>query len=201
MSDGTPAPHPTSPRRPLHRPLRRLLHRRGRRRGEDGQVGLLILGVCVLVLTLVIGIIDVTAVQLARVRLYDAADAAALDAADALAEEAAYRTGVSPRIPVTEDGVRDQAARYLAGSPRPAQLSTWALAAGTGTRDGHAATVVLTGVVEVPLGSALLGSIFGPVEISVTATAESRVGAAGMPGAAPGVAPEVAPDGPAGPGR
>lgn len=144
-------------------------------RDDDGQIGILILGVCVVVLTLVVGVVNVTAVQLARVRLYDVADAAALDAADALSEEAFYRAGVGPRFPVTEDGVRDQAARHLAATPRPDRVTSWALDAGTGTRDGHAATVALTGTVEVPLGSGLLESVFGSVTITVVASAESRI--------------------------
>lgn len=143
--------------------------------GEDGQVGLLILGVCVLTLTFVIGIIDVTALQLARVRMYDVADAAALDAADSLAEDAAYRMGVGPHIPLTEEAVRDQAGRYLAATGRPDHVSAWALAPGTGTRDGQTATVVLIGTVQVPIGSGLLGSVFGPMQVTVAASAQARV--------------------------
>jgi Flp pilus assembly protein TadG len=59
-------------------------------RGEEGQIGILILGLFSIVLVLILGAIDVTAAQLARMRLLDAADAAALDAADALDERAAY---------------------------------------------------------------------------------------------------------------
>ena len=149
-------------------------------RGDaDGPVAVLLLRLCLLVLPLVVGIVNVTAIQLARVRLYDAADAAALDAADALAEEALYGGGRGPRLPLSEQGVRDRAARYLAASERPDRVSAWALAPGTGTRDGHAATVALTGTVEVPLGATLLGSVFGPVTITVVATAEARLDPAG----------------------
>lgn len=146
---------------------------------QDGQIGLLILGVCVLVLTLVVGVVNVTAVQLARVRLYDVADAAALDAADALADDAAYRTGVGTTIPLSDAGVREQAGRHLAQSERPVHVSSWDLAPGTGVGDGRAATVVLTGTVEMPLASALLAAVFGPVELTVSATAQARVGPPG----------------------
>ncbi|MCO5310611.1 MAG: pilus assembly protein TadG-related protein [Austwickia sp.] len=156
---------------------------------DDGQVGLLVLGVCVVLLTLVVGIIDVTAIQLARVRLYDAADAAAVDAADAVSDERAYRDGIGTRIPLSQEGVRTQAARFLAGTDRPDHVTSWGLADGTGTSDGRTATVVLTGTVEVPLAAPLLGAVLGPVTITVTATAQGHVDPAGAGAPAPPGAP------------
>lgn len=149
---------------------------------EDGQIGLLILGLAVVVLTLVVGIVDVTAVQLARVRVYDAADAAAVDAADALAEERAYRTGVAAGLPLTDAGVHAQAARFLAATQRPEHVTAWAIEAASATGDGHAATVTLTATIEVPLADALIASALGPVTVTVAATAEGRLdGAAPAP--------------------
>ena len=66
---------------------------------EQGQIGVLALGLFVLAAILVLGAIDVTAAQLARMRLLDAADSAALDAADALDERAAYEGGSSTTWP------------------------------------------------------------------------------------------------------
>jgi Putative Flp pilus-assembly TadE/G-like len=57
---------------------------------EQGQISLLILGFTVIALMLIIGAVDVTAVQLARTRMLDAADGAALDASDALDNGSAY---------------------------------------------------------------------------------------------------------------
>jgi len=51
---------------------------------ERGQISLLILGFTVIALMLIVGAVDVTAVQLARARLLDAADGAALDASGSL---------------------------------------------------------------------------------------------------------------------
>lgn len=142
---------------------------------EKGQIGIFVLGMCVLVLSLVIGIVDVTAVQRARVRLYDVCDAAALDAADALSEGAAYRDGVRARLPVTAVAVREQAGHHLAAAARPDGISSWRMEPGTGTNDGESATVVLTGTVDVPLGASLVASAFGRIFVTVSSTAEGRI--------------------------
>src|ERR1035437_6593073 len=63
-------------------------------RAERGQISLLIIGFTIIALLLIIGAVDVTAVQLARVRLFDAADGAALDASDALDNGSAYAAGL-----------------------------------------------------------------------------------------------------------
>ncbi|MBW3086929.1 hypothetical protein KEM60_03158 [Austwickia sp. TVS 96-490-7B] len=142
---------------------------------EDGQIGLYILGACVLILTMVIGIVDVTAVQLARIRLYDVADAAALDAADAVHESALYARGLDSHLPVSSESVHAQATRFVGATKRPAGVRSWTVASGTGSKDGRQATVVLTGTVEMPLGGALLASVMGPVTITVTSQAQGRV--------------------------
>ena len=53
---------------------------------DDGQVSILIIGLLGVVLLLVMGGVDVTAAQIARARLFDASDSAALEAANALDE-------------------------------------------------------------------------------------------------------------------
>ncbi len=146
---------------------------------EEGQIGLLILGACVLALTLVVGIVNVTAVQLARVHLYDIADAAALDAADAVRDEDLYASGVRAGLPLTDDGVRESVARFLAGTQLPVNVSAWALERATvrpGEPPGAAPTVEvsLTGTVELPLGGGLLAGVSGPVTITVNSTADPR---------------------------
>ena len=59
---------------------------------------------------LIIGGVDVTATQIARTRLLDAADAAALDAANALDEQAAYGGGLGRSLPVSSATVQEAAA-------------------------------------------------------------------------------------------
>src|SRR5262245_64227394 len=81
------------------RPGARRLPDPWRRRGRDaGQISLLVLGLFVLVAMLILGTIDVTAAQLARMRLLDTADAIALDAADALDERTAYLHGLPDHL-------------------------------------------------------------------------------------------------------
>ena len=52
-------------------------------RDDSGQLTLLITGLTVVVLTLIIGALAVTSVQISRMRLLDAADSAALEVQDA----------------------------------------------------------------------------------------------------------------------
>ena len=114
-------------------------------RGEEGQIGILILGLFSLVLVLILGAIDVTAAQLARMRLLDAADAAALDAADALDERAAYETGVLDALGLTDQSVAEAAASHLARVPRPPGITAWSVVPQTGTTDGATAVVTVQG--------------------------------------------------------
>ncbi len=88
-------------------------------RASEGQIGVLALGLFVLATLLVLGAIDVTAAQLARMRLLDAADSAALDAADALDERAAYEGGVLDHLALTDESVAGAASAHLARTPMP----------------------------------------------------------------------------------
>ncbi len=143
------------------------LTRRGR---EEGQIAILIVGLFVIVLTLILGAIDVTAAQLGRMRLLDAADATALAAADALDEEAAYRQGIGETPVLTTASVREAAAEHLARTPRPSGLESWELGSDTGTPDGRTAVVSLTGRATLPMTGWILDTLGG----SVTITVESR---------------------------
>lgn len=144
-----------------------------RRPRERGQVSVLILGIFGIVLLLIVGGIDVTATQIARTRLLDAADAAALDAADALDEPGAYATGFGSSVTVSSATVQDTAARNLASRPRPSGISSWTTAAGTGTSDGQTAVVVLQGVADLPLTDGILAALGGSVTITVEARARA----------------------------
>ncbi|MEP7160271.1 MAG: pilus assembly protein TadG-related protein [Dermatophilaceae bacterium] len=151
--------------------------RDGRDPGVAGQITVFILGACVLALTLVVAVVNVTAVQLARVRLYDVADAAALDAADEAREVDIYGGGVRGTLPLTDDAVRASAERSLVQVARPEAISSWRLErAGVGAQAGTA-VVVLTGDVVLPLGGGLLAAAAGPVTLTVTSSARSLTAA------------------------
>lgn len=139
-------------------------------RRDDGQVSVLILGLFAIVSLLIVGGIDVTAAQIARVRILDASDAAALDAADSLDEPGAYGQGVGTAVALSDATVQRSAAQNLAARPLPTGVMSWGTAAGTGSSEGHTAVVVVQGVVRLPMTGGLLDALGG----SVTVTVESR---------------------------
>ena len=164
------APRRTTARRPPW-PLARARWRSvlsGRR--DDGQIGLLILGLFSIVALLIVGAIDVTAAQLARMRILDAADAIALDAADSLEESRAYGGGIGGAVLLSDASVLAAAADHLARTPLPTGLTGWALVEGTGTPDGHTAVVRLEGQARLPMTGGIVNALGG----SVTITVESR---------------------------
>jgi hypothetical protein len=139
-------------------------------RRDHGQVSILVAGLLGIVLLLVLGGIDVTAAQIARTRLLDASDSAALDAANALDEGAAYAGGIGSSVVVSSRTVERAAAENLATRPLPYGITAWGTAAGTGTADGRTAIVVVTGVADLPMTGGLLSALGR----SVTITVESR---------------------------
>ena len=149
------------------------LSRRLNRRSEGGQITLLIIGFTIIALMLIIGGVDVTAVQLARGRLFDAADGAALDASDALDDGSAYSAGLGNTVPITNDSVRQSATGYLAVQPRPEGITSWVLDAGTGSPDGQTAVIVLRGTVDIPIAASVLSAFGGSVQITVESRAQS----------------------------
>ncbi len=133
-----------------------------RERSEQGQISLLI-----------IGGVDVTAVQLSRARLLDTADSAALDASDALDNGSAYQAGLQSAVPVTDGSVRQSAAQYLAAQPRPHGISSWTLTDGTGSPDGQTAVIRLRGTIDIPIAASVLAAFGGSVNITVESRARS----------------------------
>lgn len=160
----------TSLRSPLSR-IRRWVFVRGR--GDKGQLSILILGLTVIAMTLIIGGLAVTSVQISRMRLLDAADAAALDATDE-GIESIYAQGLDTDLPLDDATVQRSATQHLADRSRPHGLESWALAPGTGSPDGRTAVVRVTGEADLPLIGGLLDSLGG----AVTVTVESRARAA-----------------------
>jgi len=163
-------------RRATGRGLRRRVAAGQRQRRDGGQISVLILGLFGIVLVLLLGGIDVTAAQIARTRLLDAADAAALDAADALDEPGAYGNGLASSVPVSNATVQEGAASNLATRPRPSGISSWTTALGTGTTDGQTAVVIVQGVADLPMAGGLLSSLGGSVTITVEARARAPLG-------------------------
>jgi len=156
--------------------LRRTVERRlgsTRPQPERGQISLLILGFTVIALMLIIGTVDVTAVQLARSRLLDAADGAALDASDALDNGSAYGRGLRSAIQISDGSVLQSATQYLAVQPRPHGISSWVLADGTGSPDGQTAVIRLRGTADIPIAASVLAAFGGSVNITVESRARS----------------------------
>ena len=142
---------------------------------ERGQISVLILGFAVLALMLIVVGVNVTAAQLARTRLLDAADAAALDAADALDDHAAYGGGLRSAVAITDSSVRQSAARYFALAPPPHGISSWVLTDDTGSPDGQTAVIGLRGTVDIPIAASVLAAFGGSVDITVEARARSAL--------------------------
>lgn len=137
---------------------------------------MLIIGLFSVCLLLVIGGVDVTATQIARTRLLDAADSAALDAADALDEQAAYTAGIGPSVRVSTATVREAAARNIAARPKPVGISDWATVSGTGSPDGRTAVVVLEARTTLPFTGGILAALGGSVTITVEGRARADLG-------------------------
>ncbi|GAA5158011.1 pilus assembly protein TadG-related protein [Ornithinimicrobium tianjinense] len=140
---------------------------------ESGQISILLLGMVTLTLSVVLAVVGMTSVQLARIHLLDAADAAALDASDALARELVYAEGLGSGVPLSDETVVTAASEHLATRTMPTRLSGWSVAPGTGTPDGRTAVVGVTGVARVPVLGTLLDQFGSGVRITVTSTARS----------------------------
>lgn len=153
---------------------RRWTQPRTRARGEGGQIGVLLLALGLIGLLLVAGTVAVTSAHLARMRLLDVADGAALSAANAL-DDGAYGRGLGDAVPLSDGSVRATAAEYVARRPLPVGVQGWALDAGTGSPDGRTAVVAMTARADLPLVGRALGALGGSVTIRVTSRARADV--------------------------
>ncbi|MGB3828546.1 MAG: pilus assembly protein TadG-related protein [Ornithinimicrobium sp.] len=141
--------------------------------GDEGGISVLVIGMMSIALLLVLGVVAATSIQLSRIHLLDAADAAALDAADSVAEETVYGSGVGDGVPLTSVGVAEAAATHLAGRERPARISSWTIAAGTGSPEGRTAVVRVQGQASIPVISQALTVFGSSVSITVESSARS----------------------------
>lgn len=140
---------------------------------ESGQLSILVLGMTLIALTLVLGVIGATSVQLSRIHLLDAADAAALDASDEIDQETVYRQGLGQGVPLSDSQVQQAAAAHLAARELPARVRGWTVAPGTGTPDGRTAVVRVQGVAGIPVISQILSAFGGGVTVTVESRARS----------------------------
>lgn len=134
--------------------------------GDEGTIGILVLGFTVVLLLLVVVVVDVSAVILARRGAASTADGAAVAAAQQLDTAAVYATGLDGAIPLSPAAVDDVVATYQvdAADAQPGlQLLPSVDAAGT------TATVVARRRVRLPFVS-----WFGIRDVTVTAVARAR---------------------------
>lgn len=143
-------------------------------RDETGSISLYLLGLAVIAMTLVAGTVAVTSAHLARIRLLDVADGAALDAANAL-DASAYSRGVGDAVPLSDASVRGRAAAYVGSLERPPGVLAWRLGPRTGSPDGRSAVVALVGEVELPLVGGALSDLGASLTVSVVSTARADV--------------------------
>ncbi|MGV1008997.1 MAG: pilus assembly protein TadG-related protein [Dermatophilaceae bacterium] len=143
------------------------------RQRDRGQITVLVIGLFALAILLIVGGIDVTAAHLARVRLVDTADAAALDAADALDQALAYHRGIGDSVTVSDSTVRQSVAGYLAARPLPGGVEAVAVDPSSGTPDGQSVVVVLTGRAVLPMTGGVLAALGRSVTITVEARARA----------------------------
>jgi uncharacterized membrane protein len=158
---------------------------------DDGQVLLLTLVYTLIAFSLIIVVVDATAVHLARTQLLDAADGAALDAADGIDVPGTYGAADAPssssgdpiqhQLVLTDASVREQVAVYLSTYEPPSRLDGVTVSAGTGTRDGHSATVTLTGRGRLPIAGVVVAAWNDGIDVTVTSTARAPVTAASAP--------------------
>lgn len=144
-------------------------------RDEAGSISLYLLGLALVAMTLIAGTVAVTSAHLARIRLLDVADGAALDAANAL-DVGAYARGVGDAVPLSDASVRRRAAAYVGSLERPRGVVAWRLGPGTGSPDGRSAVVALTGEVELPLVGGALRELGASISVSVVSTARADIG-------------------------
>jgi hypothetical protein len=142
---------------------------------DDGQILIVILGYVLVVASLVVVAVDVTAVYLARTQLLDVSDATALDAADAVARGTVYAGGVSTGVPLTSETVRSASVAYLSTYTPPTRVEHVRLTSRTGTPDGVTAVVELSARVRLPLLGPVVRAWSGGVTVTVRSRARADV--------------------------
>ena len=141
-------------------------------RDEQGSMTILVIGCMAIAVLLVLGTIVATSAQLARIRLLDVADGAALASADAL-DQTAYGEGFDDTVVISDRTVWESAESYLAAREQPSNITSWRIESGTGAIGGGTAVVVVSGVVRLPVVGPLLDTVGGSVTITVRGDARA----------------------------
>jgi uncharacterized membrane protein len=150
---------------------------------ETGQIIPLVIAYALVALTLLVVIVDISAVHLQRNRLFSIADAAAVDAADALDRQSFYRRPSSRRetvdneaapVPISDATVRTSVDAYLRRAGPEARLDALAVDQPTGTADGVTAEVTVVGRARLPLFSFVVARWARGVPIRATARARAN---------------------------
>ena len=144
-----------------------------RPRGERGQISVLIVGLFVIAALLVFGGIDVTAAQLARIRLIDTADAAVLDAADALDETGAYERGLTHSVAVSSATVKQSARSFAVARGELEGIRAWSVNDTTRAEGSETAVVVLDAIVDLPMTGGVLAALGQSVSLQVQSRARA----------------------------
>jgi hypothetical protein len=149
--------------------------------GDEGQLLPLMIAYALIALTLVIVVVDISAVHLQRDRLFALADGAALDASDALERSQFYREGApasvgdeAAAVPLSDQSVRTSARRYLRVAGPRARLAAVAVGAPTGSPDGRTAQVTLVARARLPLLSFAVARWSHGVPLQATSRARAR---------------------------
>lgn len=139
--------------------------------GEDGQVGVLVIGYLLVSLLVVTVVLAVSAVYIEHKKLLSAADGAALAAADDYSIDGGIRAeGATTPLPTLKDsGVEESTAGYLTSTGADARFEQLSIDPATGAPDGRTARVVLTAVVRPPIVNFLV-----PAGIPIVAQADAR---------------------------
>ncbi len=147
---------------------------------DGGQIIPLVIVYAALALSLVIAVVDITAVHIQRDRLFAVADAAALNAANALDSPQFYRQGGLVQVgdhrplPLSDLTVVRSVQAYLSDPHAAQPLSGLGVGRPTGAPDPGTAEVTLVARGRLPLFGTVLGTWWDGVPLRVTVTAQAR---------------------------
>lgn len=137
--------------------------------GENGQVGVLIIGYVLIALLVVTVVLAVSAVYIGHKKLLSVADGAALAAADNYSIDVGLGGTTTPLPSLQDAGVEESASGYLIATGAAARFDQLTVDPATGAADGRTARVVLTAVVRPPIVNFLV-----PAGIPIVAQADAR---------------------------
>lgn len=139
---------------------------------DAGGASLFALGLGVCAAMLIAGGVSVTATQLARSDILDAAAHASASAADRISEASIYRDGAQA-VRLNSAQTQREAARVLAATPLPRHVSSWAVS--SVTVNGDRVSVSVRAVVKPPVIGSALAALGEPVIVDVSSTADAHL--------------------------